>query len=426
MNGLIELAKGIIEKYGYGGIFSLTAAEQFIFPVPVDAFIVIATSFELPLKKILIFVLAGALLGSFIGYFLGKYLGHPVAVWLFGKKRLEQGEKFIKKWGIWGVIIAGLTPIPFKIITWTAGIFEMPLGRFTLGVILGRMPRYIITGYIGVLIYKTQFYATAEMSAIVLGIIQGLTEFLPISSSGHLAVTEQFLILPAAIGPTDLELFDIFLHGGSLLAIVIYFWKDWVHVTKELWHMLTKWTFDATSLAAKLVIGTIPAIIAGLLFAGAIGGQLRQLKSIATFFILVALFYIYAEWKGKRNSGETISIKKALIIGSVQAVALIPGVSRAGSTIATGMLMGIKREVAAKFSFMLGGIAILAANVYALVSIKNGAVMPDLNFTLIGFISSFIVSLIAISWLLKFLVKHTLRPFAFYLILLGTLILVVF
>lgn len=426
MNGLVELVQGIIEQYGYGGIFVLTALEQFIFPIPADIFVVMGTSIGLPFAKVLQVVLVAALFGSFIGYFLGKYVGHPVLVWLFRKKPIEKAEKFIKKWGMWGVIIAGLTPVPFKVITVTAGAFEMPLWRFTVGVLLGRMPRYLITAYAGTLIYESKFYATSEMSAIILGGLQGLTEFLPISSSGHLAITENFLKLPATISAIDLELFDIFLHGGSLLAILIYFRKDWINVLKELWHMVTRLKWTKNDLASKLILGTIPAIIAGLAFGSYIGDQLRVLPYIAMFFIIVAFFYFYAEWKGKRNTEENVSLKKAVIIGAVQALALIPGVSRAGTTIATGMFLGIKRDVAAKFSFMLGGIAILAANVYALFSIRHGAVLPDMNFTLIGFATSFVVSLIAINWLLKYLQRHTLRPFAIYLMLAGTVILMMF
>ena len=194
-----------------------------------------------------------------------------------------------------------------------------------------------------------------------------------------------------------------------------------------MWHMLTRFKFDKNTLAAKLIIGTIPAIIAGLLFAGYIGSQFRQLHYIATFFIIISLFFIYAEWKSEKATHEEVNIKKSLIIGSAQALALIPGVSRAGTTIATGMLFGLKREAAAKFSFMLGGIAILAANVYALISIQGGGVtMPDLTFTLIGTVTSFIFSLCSIAWLIKFLKKHTLRIFAFYLILVGVILLWVF
>ncbi len=422
----MDIVRDVIHNYGYIGIFSLTAMEQFIFPVPADVFVAIGTSLGLPLVRVLFYVLLAALVGSYIGYFLGKWLGLPVMRWLFGQRKLDKGEKFIEKYGMWGVIVAGLTPLPFKIVTWTAGIFEMPLGRFTLGVLLGRMPRYIVTGYAASLIYRTKFYASTEMSAVILGTLQGLTEFLPISSSGHLAIAEHFLKLPPAIAAADLEIFDIFLHGGSLLAILLYFWRDWVEVLKDLWHMLTKWTFRKNTLAAKLALGTIPAILAGLMFGGFIGSRLRGLTTIALFLMLAAAFYLYAEWKGGKSDQETVGIKKSLLIGSAQALALIPGVSRSGATIATGMLMGLKRDAAAKFSFMLGGIAILAANVYALFSIRNGAVMPDLTFTLFGAAASFIISLLSISWLLKFLEKRTLRPFSFYLMILGALILMVF
>ena len=218
-------------------------------------------------------------------------------------------------------------------------------------------------------------------------------------------------------------MFDIILHGGSLLAILIYFWKDWINVLKELWKMLTKWTFDKNSLSAKLILGTIPAIFAGLAFGSYITGQLRNLKSIAVLFIILAVLYFYAAWKGRRNDKETVNLKKSVLIGCAQAMALIPGVSRAGSTIATGVILGLKREAAAKFSFMLGGIAILAANVYALISVSNGAELPDLKFTMFGFVASFIFSLLSIAFLLKFLQKYTMRTFGVYLLIVGILIL---
>ena len=421
MNGFIELAKGIIMNHGYTGIFALTTAEQFIFPVPADIFITMGTSMGLSFKKILWIISVSAVLGSLIGYYLGKYLGHPIVQWLLGKKRLEQGEKFIKKWGVWGVIIAGLTPIPFKIVTWTAGIFEMPLRKYIPAIIIGRIPRYLITAYAGVLLYQTKFYATTEMSALILGAVQGLTEFLPISSSGHLVIIEHFLRLP--IGHEQMAMFDIILHGGSLLAILIYFWRDWINVFKEIWVMIKKWTFDKNSLAFKLVLGTIPAIIGGLIFAKAVTGPLRNLHSIAIMFIALSLIYFYAAWKGRKNEKENVTVKKSFIIGCAQALALIPGVSRSGTTIATGVISGIKREMAAKFSFMLGAVAILAANIYALVSINNGAMLPDMKFTLLGFSTSFIFSFLAIAFLIKYLQKHTMRAFGIYLLLIGVLIL---
>ena len=421
MDGLIEFAKGIIMNHGYTGIFILTTAEQFIFPIPADIFITIGTSLGLSFKKILWIISAAAILGSLIGYFLGKYIGHPIIQWLVGKERLEKSEKFIKKWGVWGVILAGLTPLPFKIVTWTAGIFEMPLKKFIPAVMVSRIPRYFITAYAGVLLYKTKFYATTEMSALILGALQGITEFLPISSSGHLVIMENLLHL--AINPEQLAMFDIILHGGSLLAIILYFWRDWIDVLKALWKMLTKWTIDKNSLAFKLILGTIPAVLAGLAFGSYVTGPLRNLRSIAVIFIILAVLYFYAAWKGRRNDKETVSLKKSVLIGCTQALALIPGISRSGSTIAVGVILGLKREVAAKFSFMLGGVAILAANVYALFSVGQGTLMPDLKFTMFGFIASFIFSFLAIALLLKFLQRYTMRSFGVYLLIVGILIL---
>jgi undecaprenyl-diphosphatase len=421
MHAIFEIAKAIIHQYSYIGFFMLTALDQFIFPFPVDLLITIATSIGLTLKKLMPIVCIAALLGSVMGYLLGKFLGHPVCVKLFGRERLDKGEAFIKKWGMPGVIIAGFTPLPFQIITWAAGIFEMPFYKFIIAVIIGRFSRYFIVALAGIFVFKSKFYATTEMSALILGTLQGITEFLPISSSGHLVILEQFLNLP--IEPKQLAMFDIILHGGSLLAIIIYFWRDWIKVLKEIWIMLSKWTFDKQSMAFKLVIGTIPAIIAGLILGKAVAGPLRNIHIIAFFFIALAFLYFYASWKGQKNESENITLKKSVLIGLAQAIALVPGISRSGMTIATGLISGIKKEMAAKFSFMLGAVAIFAANIYALFSIERGAVIPDLTFTMLGFATSFIFSLIAIAFLLKYLEKHTMRAFGLYLLLIGVLIL---
>ena len=427
MENLMHIIREIILNYGYFGIFSLTAADQFILPIPTEVYMAIGSAAGLPFVKIAISVFSATLVGSCIGYFLGKKLGNPVMNRLFGKQKLEKIEAFVKNYGMWGVMFIGLSSLfPFKAITWAAGIFGVPFGSFVLGVILGRFPHYLITGYAASLIVKTKIYASVKMSAVILGATQGLTEFLPISSSGHLAVLENFLKLPPHITAKNLEIFDIFLHGGSLLAVIIYFWRDWVCVLKESWHIVTKLKFDKNTLTAKLIIGTLPAIFVALMFKDAIGNQLRHIYFIAAFFIANALFYLYAEWKGKDNKREDINIKNSFIVGVAQAAALVPSISRSGATLATGMVLGLKRGAAARFSFMLGGVALLAANVYALFSLRNHPVMPDISFTLIGTSVSFIVSLVSMSWLLKFLEKHTLRPFSFYLLVLGSLIFMVF
>ncbi len=420
MHGLIEFTKGIIAHYGYAGMAVLSGLEQFLLPTPAaDVALTTYPFFGMTFLKVMAVVLSATFIGACLGYFLGKYLGHPAFLWIFGQKRVDKGEQFIKKWGIWGVVVAGFTPA-FKVVPWAAGIFEMPFHKFVLGVLMGRIPFYILVAFAADIFYKTHFYASTGMSAVILGVLQGITEFLPISSSGHLALAEHFLKLP--IKPEEMATFDIFLHGGSLLAIIIFFWKEWVSITKEFFGSLKNHEALKGTMGIKLIIATIPAILAGLFFNDMLTVSLRGLSYIGLFFIVSAPIYFYASYEGRNNQTESISLQKSVWIGLAQAIAMVPSLSRSGMTIAIGMIAGIKREVAAKFSFMLGGVAILAANVYALVSIKN-AVIPGFSFILIGFITSFLFSLLAIFLLLKYLQKHTLNAFGLYVLLLGILIL---
>lgn len=420
MDQLVGFSQSLIEQYGDVALFILTAGEQFVFPVPADPFIAAAAGSGMPMLKLMPIVFFSTMLGATITYFFGKYVGHPGLEWLFGKTKLQKGERAMERWGIWAVIVAGLTPLPFKAVAALAGAFEMPFKKYIVGVILGRMPRYFFMAYIANFLIEKQLITGKNTSALILGLTQGITEFLPISSSGHLVVLQEFLTMP--IATSDLLTFDIFLHGGSLAAIVLYFWKDWLKVIKELFGMVKNLKLKTDSLSFKLAVGTLPAIFAALLFEDQISSQLRNLTSVSIFFIIIGCLYFYTSWKGKKNHIQTVGLKKSILIGFAQAAALIPGVSRAGSTIAMGVSLGIKRDVAAKFSFMLGGIAILAANIYALIGISE-ATLPPLDFVLTGAITSFISSFGAIYLLLKFLQKYTMRAFGVYLILAGVSIL---
>lgn len=420
MHAIRLFVEGLILHHGYSGFFVLTALDQFIFPIPVDLFFGFAIEHGLLYGKLMFFVVSATLIGVSIGYLLGKTLGHPALTWLVGKEKVEKGERIIKKWGIWGVMMVGFTPFPFKIIAWAAGIFEMPFSRFLLGVLLGLIPRYFVLAYAGARFFQTHFYATTDMSAIILGTLQGLAEFLPISSSGHLVVMEHFLRLP--IPARQMQGFDIFLHSGSLMAIVIYFWKDWWQVIKDCGHMLKKFKFDRESLAFRLAAGTLPAVAAGLMFGDLIDQRLRNLHSVAFCFIVIGLIYFYVSSQSEKETHKSIGLKESVVIGLAQAVALIPGLSRTGLTISAGMNQGISRKTAARFSFLLGGIAILAANVYSLILLRQHA-LPDTQFILLGTATAFIVSLLSISLLIRFLEKYTLRPFGIYLILVGSFIL---
>ncbi len=149
LEGLKQWAEETVEEYGYAGIFLIAFSESIIQPIPPDPFITGGTAFGLvPVKTALIASL-GSVLGGIVGYFLGKFLGEPVFKKFFNEKWYIKGEVLFRKYGIFAVVIAGFTPIPFKVICWLAGIFEMPLVGFIIGAVLGRLPRFLLMAFFG-------------------------------------------------------------------------------------------------------------------------------------------------------------------------------------------------------------------------------------------------------------------------------------
>lgn len=146
---LKSFAEEIVADYGYMGIFLVAFTESIIQPVPPDPFITGGTAFGLNVITAAIIAAIGSVLGGIVGYFLGKFLGEPFVKKFVKEKHYEKGELLFRKYGIWAVIIAGITPIPFKVICWLAGIFEMPLGGFILGAFLGRFPRFLAMAFLG-------------------------------------------------------------------------------------------------------------------------------------------------------------------------------------------------------------------------------------------------------------------------------------
>lgn len=251
--------------------------------------------------------------------------------------------------------------------------------------------------------------------AIILGIVQGITEFLPISSDGHLILARAiFRFRDQGLG------FDIFLHLGALVAIITYFWRDWLKILREIKKSTILW---------KIILAIIPATIAGVFLENVIAGYFRSLLWTALFFILCAVFYIFAElWHKKlekNNSLEKVSWFDALLIGIAQIFALLPGISRSGATITTGMLCKLKRDEAAKFSFLMGTIIIAGAGFLGLIKGEvfqiQGASWLEL---LVGFISASVTGYFAIRFLMNFLKKHTFYGFAIYMAVIGLITLV--
>ncbi|MFA6528863.1 MAG: undecaprenyl-diphosphate phosphatase [Candidatus Gracilibacteria bacterium] len=244
------------------------------------------------------------------------------------------------------------------------------------------------------------------LQSIFLGILQGITEFLPISSSGHLIILESIFKLNVE----TLKTYDVALHIGSLAAILIYFRKTILHIiTKDRKYIV------------YLIIGTIPAVIAGFLLEDFIDKIFRGTLTVGIAMIVVGIYFLLAERRKLKapSSNQAISSNlQALFIGLAQMFALIPGVSRSGSTIATGILLGLDRKRAAEFSFLLGSIAITGAG---LLTALDATDPLDLRTTGMGFAASLISSYFAIRFLMKFFEKNTLRPFAYYRFAVGIL-----
>jgi len=259
---------------------------------------------------------------------------------------------------------------------------------------------------------------------IVLAVVQGLTEFLPISSTAHLYLTSWLL------GWNDGGLsFDIALHIGTLLAVLLYFFQDWVQILaqgfgirygsdEELRHNhMMLWL---------LVIGTIPAGIAGLLFNKQAEGPWRNPLVIGAAMIVIGLFMWWAESFGKRlRDLSAISGPDTIAIGAVQALAVVPGVSRSGSTISAGLLRNLSREAAARFSFMLSVPVIGAAaakDLWEMYKTTGLHAFTETNF-LIGILVSAVTGCAVIAWFLRYLRRSSLRPFVYYRLIFGIIVL---
>lgn len=269
------------------------------------------------------------------------------------------------------------------------------------------------------------------IDAAILGLLQGITEFLPISSSGHLIIAERLLNLPV----NELKSFDISVHFGTLLAILVYFGRD----IAALIHAAVVFVIPGKSRAAGeevkenqklcfyLILASVPALFIGYMWGDNIDEYFRSPLSAAVLLIAVGVLFFVVEEIHKKVKEGKIGLNKAIVIGLAQACALIPGVSRSGVTISAGLVQGIKRDHAARFSFLLGSIAIAAATAMAALEVKSGEVtLPPLLTTATGVICSFLAGFASIAFLMKFLKNHTLNAFAVYRILAGITILLFF
>ena len=255
------------------------------------------------------------------------------------------------------------------------------------------------------------------LQAGILGLVQGLGEFLPISSSAHL------VIVPWLFNWEDPGLtFDIALHIGTLIAVAIYFWKDWLQ-------LITKGVTDARSREGRLfwylVLATIPGAMIGLLLEKKAETIFRNPVLIAIMLIALGIVLYWVDRKSaKKIEAENISLKTSFLIGLSQALAIIPGVSRSGITMTTGLFLGLTREGAARFSFLLSAPIIFGAAIVKVPHIIANPAVITTNF-IVGMVVSCVTGIASIGFLLRYVQTKTFLPFAWYRFILGALILTI-
>ncbi|MCW5202085.1 undecaprenyl-diphosphatase UppP [Desulfobulbus sp. US2] len=263
------------------------------------------------------------------------------------------------------------------------------------------------------------------LQAIILGIVQGLTEFIPVSSSGHLVLVPHFLGWQFA--KEQAFIFDVLVQWGTLFSVFIYFWKDLVAIAKAfLQGVIRREPFAEpdSRMGWYLIIATLPAVVFGLLGKDLIEHAFASAEMTGYFLFLTAILLVIAETVGQRNRRmEEITWLDSLLIGFSQVLALLPGVSRSGATIAGGMTRHLDRSAAARFSFLMSVPVMLGAGLLAL---KDLAELPGLNDFILpllaGFLAALVSGYIAIRWLIAYLSKHSLYLFAVYCTVLGLIV----
>jgi undecaprenyl-diphosphatase len=257
------------------------------------------------------------------------------------------------------------------------------------------------------------------LSAVLLGIVEGLTEFLPVSSTGHLTITEKALNLQ--IDDPSVTAFTAVIQIGAIAAVIVYFRTDIWRIAKAwalgLFRPELRGEFDHR-MGWYIILGSVPIGVVGLLGKDVITGPLRNLWWVAGALIVWSAVLVLAERRATQDRGERqLTLSDALIIGAAQCIALVPGVSRSGATISAGLFRGLDRVTATRMSFFLSIPALVAAGLYELKDAVNSDI--GLGETAVATFVSFVVAYAAVAWLLRFVAHHTMVVFAVYRVSLG-------
>jgi undecaprenyl-diphosphatase len=255
-----------------------------------------------------------------------------------------------------------------------------------------------------------------QVAAVILGLVQGLTEFLPVSSTAHLILVADALKLdPGKFGLS----FDVALHLGTALAVLLYFATTWVGLVADA--LRGRWR-----LPLVVIVGTFPAAIAGVLFETAVSTTLRSAAYIAIGLVVGSAIFVLADRVGARQRRlGSVTFLDGIVVGAAQAIALIPGISRSGITISVGLFRGLERGDATRFAFLLATPVILGAGAKTLLNARTlSGLTAQFDIVAIGFAVSFVSGLAAVAFMVRYLRTHSLNVFVVYRVVLAVVILV--
>ena len=254
-----------------------------------------------------------------------------------------------------------------------------------------------------------------QLAAVILGLVQGLTEFLPVSSTAHLILVSDALKLdPEKFGLS----FDVALHLGTALAVLLYFASTWIGLVVDV--VRGRWR-----LPLAIIVGTVPAAIAGVLWESAVSTTFRSAIYIVIGLLVGSAIFVLAERVGaRRRRIDRVGLADAVLVGAAQAVALLPGISRSGITISAGLFRGLERGDSTRFAFLLATPIILGAGVKTLLDARKlSGLTAEMDVVLIGFGVSFLAGLAAVAFMVRYLRTHSLNVFVIYRLVLAAVVL---
>jgi undecaprenyl-diphosphatase len=268
-----------------------------------------------------------------------------------------------------------------------------------------------------------------SIQALIMGLVQGLTEFLPVSSSGHL------VLVPWLFGWTDPFInsvaFTVVLHMGTLVALLAFFWRDWVTLIPAGLAAIRDRSLKGDpnrKMAFLLVVATIPAVLVGPIFESKLEDLVREPARIALMLCVgAAILWLADRWGSKQRDETSLTFRESLGIGVAQVIALVPGISRSGISISAGLFLGLNREAAARFSFLMATPVIGGAGIWeARKFLTNEAgPSPEMNVIVIGFVAALIAGFLAVRFMLEFLKRQPLTGFVVYRVVAAIVVFVV-